>query len=237
MPFEWIPLPKTVDGRRVDPEETLGKRPFDPADPQSVKLLREEYDRIQAELPPPPRIGWFKQALEFFGMALAHEHPNIADLRKSWGKPFEEVLAEVAASEEPVLLGEWDKAHFKELPILAELPSMPHFPVSYLDPNGNGGDGVPGNDVMARTKLVDFLEIAAGPISEPLSPERMVEIADALGWALEDYDRPSEEDEGVSELIVSSAIDWLRFWAGHGHSCHSRTVIRTSHGIFVVEVG
>ena len=228
MPLWAVPQPKLEDGIEVPPWRSIGGRAFDPQRADDLEWLRERYDHAQAELPPPPKVPLFNRLLLRLGVRLAVENPATTRFRDDWDKPFEEVVARVAA--EGWLVEPYNPALLAATPRLAQLRTFPEFPAFMLEPENEGEP----NLVAAETDLPH--ECFAGI----LQPAEMLELADDFVRCAAEYRARNGEDEeaGFESLhAVETAADWLRFWAERGHPSKGCWFIATAHGRIQVEVG
>ncbi len=226
MPLWTVPQSKVVDGVEVPPWRSIGGRAFDRARADDLEWLRAQYDEAEA---PPPNVPLLSRALMWFGMDLAVEHPATAAFRRRWSKPFEEVVAQVAA--EARLVEKYDPALLTASPRLAQLQTFPDFPAFMREPKN---DGKLQNLVAAEMDLPHYR------FADVLEPAEMQELAGELHRCAAEYRaKKGEEEDGafLSLHTVETAADWLRFWAGRGHPSKGCWFIQTPHGRIQVEVG
>jgi hypothetical protein len=228
MPLWAVPQPKLENGLEVPPWRSIGGRTFDPARADDLGWLREQYEEAQAEMPPPPKVPLLGRLLMWFGMNLAVENPAAAAFRTRWDKPFEDVVAQVAA--EGRLVEKYDPALLASTPRLASLQTFPEFPAFALEPESKHA---PPNVVAAGTDLPHYR------FADILEPPEMLELADEFARCAAEYRATHGEGDDAAFMslhAVDSAADWLRFWAERGHPSKGCWFIQTQHGRIQVEV-
>ena len=226
MPLWALPQPKLLDGVEVPPWRTIGGRLFDPAREDDIAWLRAQYDEAQAKMPPPPKVGLLSRFLMWLGMDLVVEDPTTASFRERWDRPFEEVVANVAA--ERRLVEKYDPAQLEGHPMLAQLRSFPEFPAFLLDPDESG------NVVAAE------MDLQQHQLANPLEPPEMLELAEHFRHCASRYrDTKGDEENHVAICLhaVEAAAEWLSFWAERGHGSKGFWFIQTARGRIQVETG
>jgi hypothetical protein len=229
MPLWAVPQPKLENGIEIRPWRSVGGRTFDPTREDDLAWLRAQYDEAQADMPQPPKLGWLTRLLLGLGVRLMTEDPTAAAFRERWNRPFDQVVAQVAA--EGRIVRKYDPQVLADWPRLAELPTFPEFPAWTLEAEVDG---------EAINRIAAELDLPSYRFADELAPEEMRELASELAHCAGEFraKTPELDQEGEASLrAVDTAVDWLRFWAERGHPSKGCRFIETPHGRIAIEVG
>lgn len=229
MPLWAVPQPKLENGIEIPPWRSAGGRTFDPTREDDLAWLRAQYDEAQADMPEPPKLGWFTRLLLGLGVRLMTEDPTATAFRERWNKPFDRVVAQTAAEGRIVRL--YDPQVLADWPLLAALPTFPEFPAWTLEAEV-GGEAI--NRIAAELDLPHYR------FADELAPEEMRELASELANCAGEFRAKTPEPDVAGEAslrAVDTAVDWLQFWAERGHPSRGCWYTETPHGRIQVEVG
>lgn len=245
MGLDWFLEPKEVDGRTVQPAETAGRKFLDKNDPDSVDKFRKIYDEKRATLkdpgapptptPPPPGFGRIAQFFNGVHSRRGSMHRmalHVWDAEKRefdwWNRPFDVVVDEFSKQQPPFVVQHASEECENALARYLGMGDVYDFRADQLREDKN-----------VVTNFAYFEEKKDWPmlIAVEQTPSGMLELADEMekslaayraagsrktyvkaGLDMEDGVEVDAEELEMQIDAVETAIRWLRFWGGKGHS-------------------